>query len=243
MNETLGIILILAAIAGFIVWFRWKKKVQKVKDSWKKSVYDRANGVIKRTQPVVTPNGYKVYFEEGISNPSGLSLPAIDAGINKCVEKAICAGYAVDMSRHRVQIVSFNSIPDSQGDPAYKVYISLGNPYYDSEWDKEQGKGQKVDHYILAAAQMTAAGEPFGDIIVVPHHDGKESHLSTVVEYEMEHVLLAWHDGPKFEETKTHGSGQGHPLIPDCPSPSTYGLVGIQKEAEYGYKTEALVTK
>lgn len=223
MSGTIIGILIALAFAGVVAFLLLRKKKKKQDDSWKQSAETRAARIRMLVQPATTPAGWKVYFESG-ADPSVFSLPACDIGVEKTFQKGECAGYVVERSRHQISIVVFNSIPDSQGDPAYKVFVAPGNPYYGSEWDKEAGKGQEVDHYILAAGQTVGVGEPAGDIICIPHHSGKEAHLSTVVEYEMEHVMLAWHDGPKFEETKTHGSGQGHPLIPDCPEHKIQGF-------------------
>lgn len=208
-------ILVLGAIAAVTLFFLWRKKAKKLDDAWKLDALNRAIKIKETVQPVLTPNEHKVYFEKG-TDPSVFSLAACDEGIEKTFQKGECAGYQVDRSAHDISIFVFVSEPDSQGDPAYKVYIAPGNPYYGSEWDKKAGQGAEVDHYILAAAQTVAIGNPFGDWIVVPHHSGKEDHLSTVCEYEMEHIILAYHDGPKYEETKTHGQGQGHPIIPDC---------------------------
>jgi hypothetical protein len=208
-------VLALVIIGGVTAFILWRKKTKKVETAWHDDPSTRAFKLINSITPVASSLA-NVYFEPGTDRNS-FSLASCDAGIEKAFEKGGCAGYPIDRPRHRISIVVFNSIPDSQGDPAFKVFIRPGNFYYNTEWDKEQGTGAEVDHYVLAAAQMVAVGEPYGDVIVVPHHSGNEAHLATVVEYEMEHVLLAYYDGTKFEETKNHGQGQGHPLIPDCP--------------------------
>lgn len=209
-------VLALAAIAGITLFILGRKKAKKEADLWKLPAFDRARKIKEIVAPVKTPAGHNVYFEQG-TDRSVFSLPACDAGIEKSFQKAECAGYVVDRSKHNISIFVFNSEPDSNGDPAYKIFIKPGNYYYGSEWDKKAGQGEEVDHYILAAAETVAIGDPLGDWIVVPHHSGKEAHLSTVCEYELEHISLAYHNGPRFEETKNHGNGQGHPLLSDCP--------------------------
>lgn len=215
MNGYIVAILIAAGLAGFTLFLLYLRKKKKKDNEWKYGAFDRAMKIVRESSPTLTPNGHKVYFERG-TDPSVFSLPACDSGAEKTFQKGECAGYPVNRANHRISIVVFNSIPDSNGDPAYKVFIGPTSPYFNSEYDKERGKGLEVDHYILAAGQTVAVGEPYGDVIVVPHHNGKEAHLSTVVEYEMEHVTLAHYDFVKFEATQYHGNGQGHPLISDC---------------------------
>jgi hypothetical protein len=218
----------LGFVAGITAFILWRKSAKKKADAWKMPVETRAFRIMDSVTPIVTPNGHQVYFEEG-ADPSAFSLAACDRGIEYTNKKSECIGYPVDRSQHHNSIVVFNSIPDSLGDPAYKVYIGTLSPYYGSEWDKEAGKGEEVDHYILAAGQTVAVGEPFGDIMVIPHHSGKEAHLETVVGFEREHMDLSWYDGFKFEDTKYHLTG-GHPLIEDTcgsdflPKPAFKGL-------------------
>lgn len=222
MNGIIIGILIAAAIGGFVFWRIYARNKKKADNAWKADPFGRALRIINSTTPAITPNGHKVYFETG-TDPATFSLPACDVGVGKTFEKAECVPYPVDRSVHRISIVVFRAEQDSQGDPAYRVFISHTNPYYQSEWDKGGKAGLEVDHYVLAAAQNVAVGEPYGDVIVVPHHAGREAHLATVVEYEMEHIIFSWHDGPKFDATATHING-GHPLIPDCPG-TAVGLV------------------
>jgi hypothetical protein len=63
---------------------------------------------------------------------------------------------------------------------------------------------------------MIAAGEPYGDVIAVPHPQGQAQFLENIVDYEYEHIAYAFYDGDKYEQTKIHGSGLGHPIIPPC---------------------------
>ncbi len=209
-------ILILAALAAVTLLFLYLKKKKKADNAWKEPAFSRAERIIASTPASSTPNGHKVHFEAGAKQET-MSYDAMDRGVEKTFAKGECAGYAVDRPRHRITFVVFNSEPDSQGDPCYRQFIKPGNPYFGGEFDKKAGQGEEVDHYILVAAQIVAIGDPLGDVIVVPHHTGNEVHLATVCEYEMEHAVLAAYDGPKFEATKTHGFGQGHPLMDDCP--------------------------
>lgn len=209
-------ILILAALVGVTLFFVFLRKKKKADNAWKKSALDRALDIIKTTDPSFTHNGIKVHFEKG-ADPATMSFDPMDRGVEHTFAKGECAGYTVDRHLHPITITVFNSEPDSQGDPCYREYIGPNTPYFNSEWDKEKGKGQEVDHYILVAGEMIGAGEPKGDMIVIPHHVDKEDHLETIVCFEMEHCLLCQVDGPLFEETKTHGFGHGHPILSECP--------------------------
>jgi hypothetical protein len=209
---TIGIIaiLIIAAITGIILYLKKKKKKENV---WKFGAWALAKTIIDTTSPETTPANHKIYKDVTVTN---LNPEANDEGIEETFKKGECANYPVDRSRHRVSTVVFPSIPDSQGDPCYKEFISPGNPYYGTEWDGEAGKGEEADHYVKVAGQTVAVGEPYGDVIVIPEHTANQSsHQSLVTSFEMEHVCLAYYDGYKFEETKYHLTG-GHPLIADC---------------------------
>lgn len=221
MNAQFVIVAIfLALIAGVTIWFLWKKKKQKEADSWKKSAFDRANDIKEYATPISTPMGQQVYFERG-TNPAVFSLEACDVGRRKAFEKISCAPITsgpVDPTRHvSSSIYVFQSeIAPESGIPCYRIFIGPGSYYYNSEWDMQRGNGQEVDHYILAAGQMIGADFQLGDSICVPHYTGREVELARIVEYENEHIMLAYYWGDEYQRTKEHGSGTGHPLLPDC---------------------------
>ena len=232
----IGIIAV-ALILGFILFLRYREhKSDRAKD-WKWSPWERSLKLINAKNFTLTPGGAKVYFEQPLT-PQGFSLPACDLGIRKAFEKAECAGYAVNRGQHNISIISLPSENDSQGDPAFRVFISHTSEYYNSEWDKATCPGLECDHYVLAAGQTVAVGTPYGDVIVVPHHIGKDEHLATVVEYEMEHVLLSYYDPVKFEETKYHLNGAGHPLIPDCAPTGAVGFMNRVPKQVFCYSDE-----
>jgi hypothetical protein len=203
----------LGFVVGITAFILWRKSAKKKADAWKKGAFDRSQAIIDSSDPITTPAGEKMYKEEGVTN---LNPDANDEGIEETFKKCECAGYPVDRTRHDVTTIIFKSEPDSQGDPCYREFIGTQNPYFNSEWDKMQGHGEEVDHYILVAGQTITAGHPFGDRIVIPEHtSAQKAHQALVTSFEMEHVTLAYYDGPKFEDTKYHLTG-GHPLIPDC---------------------------
>jgi hypothetical protein len=213
--ELYAIIILIAVVGGIVAWSlltRNKKREEKKLDQ---SPLNRALRVIKEIAPVTGPGGIKFYFEEGTDRGS-FSQQACWLGAEKTFEKAGCAGYPVNRSAHEIKIAVLNSVPDSEGNPALKYVIGPLSGYWNSEWDKATCPGEECEHWILAAAAVATIGTPYGDTLIIPHHAGNEEHLARVVEYEMEHCVLAYHDQPKFDATKVHGSGQGHPLIPEC---------------------------
>ncbi len=159
----------------------------------------------------ITPGGVHIRLESG-TQLSAAGEDAIDRGITDTLEKVQCAyGRSNELSSYTVAILQAE--PDSNGDPAYKVPCGPGCGYEGTEYDK--------GGYILAAGQYIAAGTPFGNVIALPEHVGKEEHLRRVAGYEAEHVELAWFDGFKFLATQVHGPTTGHPLIPECPANPT----------------------
>jgi hypothetical protein len=213
--ETIAIIGVVAAVIGvvaFLLITRSRKRAQRVLDQ---SPLNRALRVIKEIPPVVGPGGIKFYFEEG-TDRNTFSMQACADGVEKTFEKSECAGYPVNRRLHEIKIAVLNSVPDSEGNPALKYVIGPLSGYWNSEWDKATCPGEECEHWILAAAAVATTGAPYGDGLIIPHHAGNEEHLARVCEYEMEHCALAYYDQVKYDATKVHGAGQGHPLISEC---------------------------
>ena len=216
MSElTIGII-VMALLVGVVVYFLWLRKSKKDKNAWKQSTFARTMALMKRVEPVLTPGGVQVYYEEGTVRD--IDLTAIDRGRENVFRKLECNGYTPNRAQHRPKVCILNSelSPESRT-PSFRVFIAPGNPYYGSEYDMAPCPGQECDHYVLAAGEMVAAGEPFGDVLAIPHPQGDNAFLERIVDFEYEHIGYAWYDGDKFEETKVHGSGTGHPIISPCP--------------------------
>lgn len=195
MNELLPIILMVAVVVALAVWFYLRKK----KTS---EIGDRVMQIDDKRR---APSGLTLWIEDGVKITSQ-QIWNIEQGLNATFIKAACYGYqrAMRLSDYIIAIVKGE--PDSDGNPCYRL---PAGQYAGTVYDK--------GGYILAAGQVLAVGEPYGNIIVVPEHfEGQGEHLSLISEYEAEHVILAWNDGDKFERTKTHGDGTGHPIISDC---------------------------
>ncbi len=178
------------------------------------SPFERA---VNMPDSLTTPHGVHIRLESGTQISLAQEI-AIEQGISDTFEKVQCAyGRSNTLASYTVAILQ--SEPDSNGDPAYKVPCGADCPYHGTIYDK--------GGYILAAGQYIAAGTPFGNVIALPEHTGKEDHLRRVAGYEAEHVELAWFDGFKFLATQVHGPTTGHPIIEDCPGYPTDNSVKI----------------
>lgn len=200
--------LIVVAFAAFIWWIKFRRNARPY---WHRAPIDRGFDLLKTT-PVLTSGGIPVYYEQGAAK---VSHAAIDRGVDAVFARAMCH-YPVVRSAMKPKVVVLNGerAPES-GTPSFRVPIANGTPYFNTEWDMM--RGQKGDvHYVLAAGQVLAVGEPYGDVIMIPS-DGDENFIQTITDYELEHCILAWYDGDEFDRTKTHAAGTGHPIIPDCP--------------------------
>jgi hypothetical protein len=213
-EEIMAPYLVIGALVAVVLIILWLRNRKRKSEEWKQPTFTRATAMLKGT-PVTTPGGVQLFYEKGV--PQDLDHAIIDRAYENVFKKLECNGYTPNRAQHRPKIVVLNSIlsPESQT-PSYKIFIRPGNFYYGGPYDMEAGKGEEVDHYVLAAGEMIAAGEPHGDVIAVPHPQGKNDFLENIVDFEFEHIAYAWYDGVKFEETKVHGGGLGHPIISPC---------------------------
>ncbi len=159
------------------------------------------------TNKITTSLGTKVWVEDGAEIPS---YAAIHAGLEACFEKARCKGYtgALSPSDYTIAVLKAAEERSSDGMPA--LAIPAGE-YAGTIYDK--------GGYILIAGQMLQADHEDGNIIAIPEHSRAEAeltHLALIVDFEAEHIILAYNDGDEFERTKFHGGGISHPIIPLC---------------------------
>ena len=107
--------------------------------------------------------------------------------------------------------------------PAFLV-DGVGSPYDQSEWDKNPEVG-KVE---LCVAGMTIRGGRPGEGtvgrpgMVITDDIGS---MVNVVRYEAEHNILMEVDVLKYLETRYHGEGTGHPILPDTNEFHSGGIV------------------
>ena len=168
---------------------------------------DRAGQIA--SQPVVfAPAGVAVRAESGVE-VSIQAKAAIDEGIAHTIEKGKCQGYTKGLNRSGYAVAFLKGQPDSAGYPALPV--ACGD-YCGTYWDK--------GGYILVAGQVSTVGGV--QTIILPEHRDNFENLARVSDYEAEHIMLRLNDPDEYERTKVHGSGQGHPIIPECNHRSYY---------------------
>lgn len=124
------------------------------------------------------------------------SISAIQSGLNRAFEKARCNGYTRNLS-----IGSYN-IRTVEGElrNGLVVFRVENSSYANTEYD--QGG------FIYVTGQFRPP-----NTIVVPKYSDNFNQLSTAIEYEAEHKILYDNDKAKYERTKFHGVGEGHPLF------------------------------
>jgi hypothetical protein len=217
MKRILILLVLLSAVFNIACPKPFKKLV-KYKDLWGQTFEIKNKGT--------TPLGAALWKQDGaiITNED---LEAIDNGLTRVFAKSACHISPLDGKPYwqamqpsdYIVAVLMSTDTDSNGDPAIRI---PPGQYRGSEYDK--------GGYILIAGQVIAIGKPYGNIIAVPDHQTNFNRLSTAVEYEVEHIILAWNNPDEYERTKTHGAGTGHPIISDCNSsvivPGTNYAVG-----------------
>lgn len=202
-------IIIAIAFGTFIGWLLYRR----INPFWHLTPLDRALKLIKTTPIIVA--GAKVFYEKGIEQ---VDHPSIAKGIDDVFARAGCR-YPVNRPQHdiKIAVVQGERAPES-GIFAFRVAINSASPYYNGEFDMMRGSNRKT-HYLLAAGQMAATGTPYGDVIIIPSSPDKQF-IEDIVDYELEHILLSYHDDPEFKRTMYHGAGTGHPILGPCPGES-----------------------
>ena len=159
MPEWLIVVLIVGGFAAFIVYRKVFKK-SKPKDST--GGFNARILGLKNTAR--SPLGVTIRAEAG-ATVTAANLDAIDRGLAECFERAGCKPYTKPgglTHSEYIVCVLMSGGNDSTGFPAYKM---PGHQYKNSPVYDPDGDG-----YILVAGQMFAAGNPYGNIIVVPAH-------------------------------------------------------------------------
>jgi hypothetical protein len=147
-----------------------------------------------------TPNGATVY---AVRQPSGAMLSAIDRGLADLFAVARRNGYRRGLSHSSYTI--FVGDPDrlKNADGQYSPDIAVGAAQY-------AGTGYDQGGYIFAAG-MIIARNPMA--FVIAEHTSNFERVSDLVRYEGEHLVLYQNDRRRYEQTKDHSQGGGHPIL------------------------------
>lgn len=147
-----------------------------------------------------TPNGARVY---GVSRPTNQMLRAIDDGLADLFAVARKNNYNRRLSYAEYTV--FIARPDrtKNADGNYSPDFAIGAAQYaGTEYDK--------GGYIYAAG-MVSSFNPMSFIIA--EHARDFNRVAEVVRYEGEHLVLYHNDHRRFEETRDHSQGGGHPIL------------------------------
>ena len=135
--------------------------------------------------------------------PSSAMLSAIDKGLTDLFVVARRNGYnrRLNYTDYTVFIANADRQKDASG--KYSPDIAVGAAQY-AGTDYDQGG------YIFAAG-MVIARNPMA--FVIAEHTSDLSRVSDLVRYEGEHLVLYHNDRRRYEATKDHSKGGGHPIL------------------------------
>ena len=147
-----------------------------------------------------TPRGAFVY---SVRQPSTAMLNAIDRGLSDLFNVARRNGYRRGLSHSSYTIFVANPDRIKNADERYSPDIAVGAAQYaGTDYDK--------GGYIFAAG-MVIARNPMA--FVIAEHTSDLARVSDLVRYEGEHLVLYQNDRRRYEETKDHSRGGGHPIL------------------------------
>ena len=147
-----------------------------------------------------TRSGAKVY---AVIKPSVKLLQAIDQGLtdlfaiarkNKYTKRLNYADYTIFIARP-------DRAKDARG--VYSPDVAVGAAQY-------AGTVYDKGGYIYAAGMVIAMNP---SAFVIAEHDKQFERVSDVVRYEGEHIVLYHNDRQRFNETRDHSKGGGHPIL------------------------------
>lgn len=147
-----------------------------------------------------TPNGAKVY---GVNKPSAKIIAAIDQGLTDLFAIARKNKYTkhLNYADYTIFIARPDRTKDYRG--VYSPDIAVGAAQY---------AGTVLDKggYIYAAGMVVALNP---SAFVIAEHDKQFERVADVVRYEGEHIVLYHNDRQRFDETRDHSKGGGHPIL------------------------------
>ena len=147
-----------------------------------------------------TPRGAVVY---GVKEPSTAMMNAIDKGLSDLFTVARKNGYRRGLNYSSYTIFIANPDRLKSADGQYSPDIAVGAAQYaGTDYDK--------GGYIYAGG-MVIARSPMA--FVIAEHTTNFARVSDMVRYEGEHLVLYQNDRRRYEETKDHSRGGGHPIL------------------------------
>jgi hypothetical protein len=147
-----------------------------------------------------TPRGATVY---AVSQPNRAMLDTIDAGLVDLFNVARKNGYRrnLNFSNYTIFIAKPDRMKDASGN--YSPDIAIGAAQY---------KGSVYDQGgFIYVAGMVVAFNP-GSFLIAEHSQNL-NRVRDIVRYEGEHIVLYQNDRRRFEATRDHSQGGGHPIL------------------------------
>lgn len=167
-----------------------------------RAVLNRAESITgdRFTHSSRTPKGANVY---SVDRPSAQMLAAIDKGLNYLFAVARRNGYRNRLNFNEYNIYIANADRTQDSERRYSPDIAIGAAQYSGTVYDQGG-------YIYAAG-LVLAYSPMAFIIA--EHNRDFDRVSNVVRYEGEHLVLYHNDRRRYEATKDHSMGGGHPIL------------------------------
>lgn len=147
-----------------------------------------------------TPRGANVL---AVSRPNAQMLAAIDKGLSDLFAVARKNRYSRKLNYGDYTIYIARADRRRDRDGKYSPDFAVGAAQY-AGTDYDQGG------YIFAAG-MVLSSSPAA--FVIAEHDRDLDRVSNVVRYEGEHIVLYNNDRRRYEATKDHSRGGGHPIL------------------------------
>jgi hypothetical protein len=147
-----------------------------------------------------TPKGAMVY---AVNPPNAAMLDTIDLGLTDLFNVARKNGYrrGLNYGDYTIFIARPDRLKDADG--KYSPDIAVGAAQYaGSIYDK--------GGYIYAAGMVVSFAP--GSFLIAEHTKDL-NRVRDVVRYEGEHIVLYNNDRRRFEATKDHSKGGGHPIL------------------------------
>ncbi len=147
-----------------------------------------------------TSRGATIYAAE---EPTEAMLKAIDKGLTDLFAVARKNNYSkkLNYSDYTIYIARPDRMKDGTG--KYSPDIAVGAAQYaGTEYDK--------GGYIYAAGMVVSQGKM---AFVIANHTSDHARVSDLVRYEGEHLVLYHNDRRRYESSKDHSKGGGHPIL------------------------------
>lgn len=188
----LPIILLIIGSVALVVFLIWRRGQDPIKKQF------RALKVVEHT-----PLGVKVNSEKGFP-----LLNAIDDEFRAVQAIVAARGWVINPAEYTVHI--FASARDYNADnvysPCFKLYISAGSWYDESDYDQEKGK---AGGWIYAAEWVVdLQAKRF-----VITQNNSATYTRECIHNGLDHIVLFHNDIDWYGRTADHSSGGGHPIL------------------------------